>query len=76
MIICKRSFIFDAIGYQTHRQNKSQISGRSLSDGRMIGSFQHGTEYSDSIECRGSVIHSDTASFLRILTDGQPRTRI
>ena len=30
--------------------NKLQISGRSLSNGRMMGSFQHGTEYSDSMK--------------------------
>jgi len=35
--------------------NKLQISGRSLSNGRMMGSFQHGTEYSDPMKGGGQL---------------------
>jgi len=55
MVICKCSFIFDTVGYQRYRENKLQISGRSLSNGRMVGSFQHGTEYSDSMKGGGQL---------------------
>jgi hypothetical protein len=55
MVICKCSFIFDTVGFQTYRQNKLQISGRSLSNGRMMGSLQHGTEYSHAMKVGGQL---------------------